>query len=197
MVGPLRESSTPAWALPRANTARKSSCALRGPAAVDRQGGRAAWWRPQQAKLTAHLYALFRPQRFRESDAPFNVGVAVGAAQVLPSGVYVAMGGAVFSHEQCVRDLESGAFVALSPFDVNDKVLVEEPIEASFEDTPDLPKGTVGKVLSIDAEGDAYIDFGEMIGKQWVASAQFDKLWSPRDEEDPPLNADGINLFPP
>jgi len=117
--------------------------------------------------------------------------------QVLPSGVYVAMGGAVFPHEQCVRDFDSGAFVALSPFAVNDKVLVEEPIEASFENTPDLPKGTVGKVLSIDAEGDAYIDFGEMIGKQWVSAAQFDKLWSPRGEDDPPLNTDGINLFPP
>ena len=32
----------------------------------------------------------------------------------------------------------------------------------------DLPKGTVGKVLSIDAEGDAYIDFAGSIGKQWV-----------------------------
>ena len=57
------------------------------------------------------------------------MGVAVGAVQALPSGVYVAMGGAVFSHEQCVRDLESGAFEANSPFGVGDKVLVEDFIE--------------------------------------------------------------------
>ena len=36
-------------------------------------------------------HGKFRPQRFRESDAPFNVGVAVGAVQVLPAGVFVAM----------------------------------------------------------------------------------------------------------
>ena len=76
-----------------------------------------------------------RPQRFRESDAAFNVGVAVGAVQVLKAGVYVAMCGRVFEHDLCRRDLESGAFVALSPFAVNDKVLVEESIETDFEES--------------------------------------------------------------
>jgi L-asparaginase len=38
-----------------------------------------------------HTHTHTRPQRFRESDAAFNVGVAVGAVQVLPAGVFVAM----------------------------------------------------------------------------------------------------------
>jgi L-asparaginase len=36
------------------------------------------------------------PARFRQSDALFNLGCAVGALQVLPSGVYIAMNGQVF-----------------------------------------------------------------------------------------------------
>jgi L-asparaginase len=91
---------------------------------------------------TVVLTGSMRPQRFRESDAPFNVGIAVGAVQVLPPGCYVAMGGAVFPHEQCRRDLESGAFLALSRFKVNDKVFVEEPIESEFEDAQDLINGS-------------------------------------------------------
>jgi L-asparaginase len=35
------------------------------------------------------------PARFRSSDAVFNLGCAVGALQVLPPGVYVAMNGQV------------------------------------------------------------------------------------------------------
>ena len=44
-----------------------------------------------RAHTHTHTHTHYRPQRFRESDAPFNVGVAVGAVQVLPAGVFVAM----------------------------------------------------------------------------------------------------------
>lgn len=37
------------------------------------------------------------PARFRQSDALFNIGCAVGALQVLPPGVYIAMNGQVFA----------------------------------------------------------------------------------------------------
>lgn len=36
-----------------------------------------------------------QPARFRNSDAVFNVGCAIGALQVLPAGVYIAMNGVV------------------------------------------------------------------------------------------------------
>lgn len=36
-----------------------------------------------------------RPEKFDDSDADFNVGVAVGAISYLESGVYIAMGGKV------------------------------------------------------------------------------------------------------
>ena len=36
-----------------------------------------------------------QPARFRDSDAVFNVGCAIGALQALPPGVYIAMNGVV------------------------------------------------------------------------------------------------------
>ena len=45
--------------------------------------------------------------------AAFNIGVAVGSVHVLPAGVYIAMCGAVISHERCRRDMKTGAFVAV------------------------------------------------------------------------------------
>jgi L-asparaginase len=36
------------------------------------------------------------PARFRQSDALFNLGCAVGALQVLSPGIYIAMNGQVF-----------------------------------------------------------------------------------------------------
>jgi L-asparaginase len=35
------------------------------------------------------------PARFRSSDALFNLGCAIGALQVLPPGVYIAMNGRI------------------------------------------------------------------------------------------------------
>ena len=41
------------------------------------------------------LTGSMQPARFRTSDAVFNLGCAVGALQVLPPGVYIAMNGQV------------------------------------------------------------------------------------------------------
>ena len=38
--------------------------------------------------------------------------------------VYVAMGGAVFAHDACRRDTDSGAFLPLAPFAPLDKVCI-------------------------------------------------------------------------
>jgi L-asparaginase len=60
------------------------------------------------------LTGAMRPERFSNSDAPFNIGVAVGAAQTLPPGVYVAMHGQVHPWTE-VRRTEAGQFVKRGP----------------------------------------------------------------------------------
>ena len=52
-----------------------------------------------------------KPERFYDSDAPFNIGCAVGASSLLNRGAYVCMNGVVMPHESCVRDGESGLFL--------------------------------------------------------------------------------------
>lgn len=42
---------------------------------------------------TIVLTGAMMPEKFRESDADFNIGMAMGAVQKLPSGVYVALHG--------------------------------------------------------------------------------------------------------
>jgi L-asparaginase len=37
-----------------------------------------------------------QPASFKHTDAPFNVGFAVAALQILPPGVYLAMNGQIF-----------------------------------------------------------------------------------------------------
>jgi L-asparaginase len=45
---------------------------------------------------TIVLTGALTPARFKATDAVFNVGMAVAAAQVAPHGVYIAMSGQVF-----------------------------------------------------------------------------------------------------
>jgi len=45
---------------------------------------------------TIVLTGALNPARFRDSDAIFNIGCAVGAAQALPPGVYISMNGKVW-----------------------------------------------------------------------------------------------------
>lgn len=52
------------------------------------------------------------PARFSESDATFNLGMAVAAVQVLPPGVYIAMNGQIFRGDAVRKDREQGRFVA-------------------------------------------------------------------------------------
>ncbi len=50
------------------------------------------------------------PARFKQSDAEFNVGVAVAAVQTLPPGVYVAMNGRVFAARGVAKNRERNRF---------------------------------------------------------------------------------------
>lgn len=52
------------------------------------------------------------PERFRDSDAMFNVGTAIGALNFLRSGVFVAMNGRIYPWDQCKKDLRTAIFVA-------------------------------------------------------------------------------------
>jgi L-asparaginase len=62
---------------------------------------------------TIVMTGALAPARFSESDATFNLGMAVAAVQVLPPGVYIAMNGQVFRGDAVRKDREQGRFVAM------------------------------------------------------------------------------------
>ncbi|MGD9809952.1 MAG: asparaginase domain-containing protein [Sphingobium sp.] len=62
---------------------------------------------------TVVLVGALAPARFTESDAPFNLGMAIATAQVAPPGVYITMNGTVFRADAVRKDRERGAFVPL------------------------------------------------------------------------------------
>lgn len=51
------------------------------------------------------------PARFAESDAPFNLGMAMAAVQCLPNGVYIVMNGQVFDADHVRKDRGGARFV--------------------------------------------------------------------------------------
>ena len=50
------------------------------------------------------------PARFRTSDALFNLGCAVGALQVLPPGIYIAMNGQIFPADSVRKNRAQSRF---------------------------------------------------------------------------------------
>ena len=63
---------------------------------------------------TVVLTGALQPALFKNSDAMFNIGCAIGAVQVLPPNVYIAMNGQVFTHDNVVKDLEQNRFITLN-----------------------------------------------------------------------------------
>lgn len=59
---------------------------------------------------TVVLTGSLQPARFRNTDAVFNVGVAVGAVQCLPPGTYLAMNGRVFDPCRVRKNRDRHAF---------------------------------------------------------------------------------------
>lgn len=59
---------------------------------------------------TIVLTGSMQPARFRVSDAEFNIGTAVLAAQTLPPGVYVVMNGRVFDPETSRKNVAANRF---------------------------------------------------------------------------------------
>jgi len=62
---------------------------------------------------TIVLTGALSPARFRESDAEFNIGTAVGAVQSLPPGVYIAMNGRVWDPTKVRKNVAENRFEAL------------------------------------------------------------------------------------
>ncbi|KXO12295.1 MULTISPECIES: asparaginase domain-containing protein [Marinobacter] len=62
------------------------------------------------ADRTIVLTGAMQPARMRRTDAIFNVGFAWAAAQLLPSGVYIAMNGEVFEAGAVRKNLEAQKF---------------------------------------------------------------------------------------
>jgi L-asparaginase len=60
---------------------------------------------------TVVLTGAMQPASMRESDAAFNVGLALGALQTLSPGIYIAMSGRIFPAGDVSKDRTRGVFV--------------------------------------------------------------------------------------
>ena len=59
---------------------------------------------------TIVLTGALNPARFRDSDAVFNIGCAVGAVQSLPEGVWIAMSGRVWDPHHVCKNVDMNRF---------------------------------------------------------------------------------------
>ena len=64
---------------------------------------------------TIVLTGALQPGRFADSDAPFNLGMAMGAVQVLPTGVYIVANGQVFPADRVRKNVELNRFERVDP----------------------------------------------------------------------------------
>jgi L-asparaginase len=62
------------------------------------------------AGKTIVLTGALQPARFADSDAPFNLGMAVGAVQVLAPGVYIAANGRLFAADRVRKNRQLNRF---------------------------------------------------------------------------------------
>ena len=63
---------------------------------------------------TIVLTGALTPARFRDSDAVFNIGCAVGAAQSLPQGTWIVMNGKVWEPGQVRKNRQQNRFETIS-----------------------------------------------------------------------------------
>jgi len=62
---------------------------------------------------TIVLTGALQPGRFADSDAPFNLGMAVAAVQVLPPGVFLVANGKVFTADRVRKNIALNRFEEL------------------------------------------------------------------------------------
>ncbi len=56
------------------------------------------------------LTGALRPERFTNSDAALNIGTAIGAANILSKGIYIAMNGLIQTANSAKRDKKTDSF---------------------------------------------------------------------------------------
>ena len=56
------------------------------------------------------LTGAIEPARSKSSDAPFNIGSAVAAVQLLPAGVYIVINGRVFDPNRIQKNVDLNRF---------------------------------------------------------------------------------------
>jgi L-asparaginase len=64
-----------------------------------------------QVGVTVVVTGAMQPARMRDSDAMFNLGAAISAAQTLPGSTYVVMSGRIFPAGKAVKNRADGRFV--------------------------------------------------------------------------------------
>ncbi len=62
------------------------------------------------ADRTMVLTGALNPARFQGSDAMFNIGCAVAAAQVCAPGAYIAMNGRIWRPEEVRKNVKANRF---------------------------------------------------------------------------------------
>ena len=61
---------------------------------------------------TIVLTGALKPALFKTTDAVFNIGCAVIAAQTLEPGIYIVMNGCVFPYDHVRKNVQQGMFEA-------------------------------------------------------------------------------------
>lgn len=69
----------------------------------------------KQLAKTIVLVGAMVPYTFSNSDGLFNLGLAFGAVQLLPTGVYVAMNGRIFPWHAVRKNKTLGVFESITP----------------------------------------------------------------------------------
>jgi len=64
---------------------------------------------------TMVLTGALNPARFRDSDAVFNIGCAVGALQALPPGAWIAMNGCIWNPQTVQKNRQKNRFETKPP----------------------------------------------------------------------------------
>lgn len=65
---------------------------------------------------TIVLVGALSPARFAESDASFNLGMAIATAQAAPAGVWIVMNGTVFDGLRVRKDRAANAFIPIEQY---------------------------------------------------------------------------------
>ena len=60
---------------------------------------------------TIILTGAMRPEKFTDSDADLNIGMALAGVQALPYGIYICMHGVIDKQENIDRDSETGQYI--------------------------------------------------------------------------------------